>query len=194
MTDLRRNRNRKLLLLIVAVFFGSMLLAGALRFSGWQPPTTKNHGELLHPPVDLRARTLPLANGGEEAWNPGARTWRVLVAPPTDCTDACRNVARDLDIVWQLLGHRADKVEVLWLCAQPGCSAPSPLREDRSLRLLRPDPALRAMLPGVDAPSTPVPGVPMYVIDPNGFVILRYAPGADPGGLRSDLSKLLKLI
>lgn len=37
-------------------------------------------------------------------------------------------------------------------------------------------------------------GVPVYVIDPNGFVILRYAPGFDPAGLRADLVKLLKLM
>ena len=36
-------------------------------------------------------------------------------------------------------------------------------------------------------------GVPVYVIDPNGFVILRYAPGFDPAGLRTDVAKLLKL-
>jgi cytochrome oxidase Cu insertion factor (SCO1/SenC/PrrC family) len=33
----------------------------------------------------------------------------------------------------------------------------------------------------------------VYVVDPNGFVILRYAAGSDPGDLRSDLAKLLKL-
>jgi hypothetical protein len=31
-------------------------------------------------------------------------------------------------------------------------------------------------------------------MDPNGFVILRYPPGSDPGGLRSDLAKLLRLM
>ena len=34
----------------------------------------------------------------------------------------------------------------------------------------------------------------MYVIDPNGFVILRYPPGFDPAGLRADLARLLKLM
>ena len=189
-----RRRNRGVLLLIVAIFLGSMLVAGALRFSGWRPATTKNNGELLQPPVDLRDRTLSLADGGEYAWNPGARIWRIALLPPADCAQACSDAARDIDIVWQLMGRRADQVEVLWLCGQPGCSVPSPLREDRSLRVLRPDPGLRALFPGADAPAGNAPGVPMYVIDPNGFVILRYAPGADPGGLRADLSKLLKLI
>ena len=47
---------------------------------------------------------------------------------------------------------------------------------------------LRAALPrsGDAGPVT-------YVVDPNGFAILRYAPGQDPGDLRSDLSKLLRL-
>ena len=66
-----------------------------------------------------------------------------------------------------------------------------------NLRLLQPDAALRAKLPQVDALPTlrprSVAGVPVYVIDPNGFVILRYAAGSDPADLRADLAKLLKL-
>src|SRR5690606_33888645 len=50
MTEIeRRRRNRKMLLAIFALFFGSMLLAGLLRFSGWRPEGTKSHGELLEP-------------------------------------------------------------------------------------------------------------------------------------------------
>jgi hypothetical protein len=188
-------RNRLLLLAIFATFLGTMLVAGALRFAGWRPAGMKNHGELLQPPVDLRARVPGLADGGDYRWNPAARTWRIVLAPPPGCTEACAAVARDIDIVWKLMGRNADKVDVLWLCAEPGCSAPAPLRDDPALRLLRPDPALRAALPRVDAASGDrAQGVPVYVIDPNGFLILRYAPGADPAGLRADLAKLLKLI
>jgi hypothetical protein len=188
-------RNRMLLLVIFAIFFGSMLLAGVLRFSGWRPAGMKNNGELLQPPVDLRARIPKLADGGDYRWNPAARTWRIVLAPPAGCTDACTTLAQDIDIVWKLMGRNADQVDVLWLCAEPGCSAPAPLRDDPALRLLRPDPALRAALPRVDAASGDrAQGVPVYVIDPNGFLILRYPPGADPAGLRADLAKLLKLI
>ena len=41
-------------------------------------------------------------------------------------------------------------------------------------------------------PSHPA-GTPVYVVDPHGFVVLRYAPGFDPGGLRMDVARLLKL-
>ncbi|MGN6113138.1 MAG: hypothetical protein ACTHOC_09075, partial [Luteimonas sp.] len=157
--------------------------------SGWRPAGSKNPGALLPPRGDRRAGAPRLADGARYAWNPGARQWRVLAVPPAECGQACDAAARDLDLLWRSVGHNADQVDVLWLCADAACAVPAPLRDDRSLRVLAPDAALRAALPGGSAT-----GVPVYVVDPNGFVILRYAPGSDLMGVREDLSKLLKLI
>ncbi|MGV8961580.1 MAG: hypothetical protein ACOH1V_14555 [Stenotrophomonas sp.] len=179
-----RNRGRWVLLALFAMFFGSMLFAGALRFSGWQPAINRNHGQLLSPPVDLRALPPTLAAGQAYDWNPQARHWRILLAPRSDCAPACVTLSQDLGKVWQLFGHNADNVEILWLGTPPAAVAAMP-----ALRVLTPQPALREQLPGVDDPA----GIPVYVVDPNGFVILRYAPGFAPGGLRADLAKLLKL-
>lgn len=223
-------RNRTALLVIAAIFFGGMLVAGALRFSGWRPAVNRNRGELLQPPADLRAMTPRLADGSVYAWNPKARTWRIAVAPPADCTGECDKLAHDIDIVTRLMGQNADKVDVLWLCAREGCTPPAPLRDDPTVRVLSPDADLREALQVVDRRAAmqfpakesaarqdmtrqdgagqatsalgtaqldtpePTPVVPVYVIDPNGFLILRYPPGSDPGGLRSDLAKLLKLM
>ena len=183
-TPAQRNRNRALLLLIVAVFLGSALVAGALRMSGWRPAGMKNHGELLQPPGDLRAMVPTLIDGGRYEWHPEERTWRILVAPPAACGAPCTELSRELDLVWQLFGHRADHVHTLWLGELPPDAA-----RNASWRVLEADPALRAQLPRVDDPA----GTPVYVVDPNGFVILRYAPGSDPGHLRQDVSRLLKL-
>ena len=181
-----RNRNRALLLLIVVVFFGSALVAGALRFSGWRPAGMKNHGELLQPPGDLREVVPRLADGGDYAWNPVERTWRILVAPPADCTTACVTLSQDLDKVWRLFGHNADHVHILWL-GEP----PEGALRNRVWNVLEPMPELAAQLPRVEEGGPQ--GAPVYVVDPNGFVILRYAPGFDPGHLRTDLARLLKL-
>ena len=183
-------RGRLMLLGVAGLFLGSMLVAGLLRFSGWRPAGSNVHGELLEPPVDLRERAPVLLDGNERyAWNAPARTWRIVVAPPVECGAACDKLATDLDKVWRLMGRNADHVDILWACPDDACKVPSPLREDRTLRRLKPDAAWRAALPRVDEP-----GVPVYVLDPNGFLILRYPPGSDPGGLRADLAKLLKLI
>lgn len=193
-----RNRNRGMLIAIVVLFFGSMLVAGILRFSGWTPEGRKNHGVLLDPPADLRSVVPSLADGGEYQWNPDARTWRIAVAPPADCGAACGTLAEQLDTVWRLFGKDADRVHLLWVCGTAGCMPPDGAPRPRTLHLLQPDPRLLAALPPVEGATTgdhaTRGAVPVYVIDPNGFVILRYAPGFDPVGLRADMAKLLKLI
>lgn len=179
-----RTRNRRMLIAIAVLFLGSFLVAGLLRFSGWRPQGLRNKGELLQPYGDLRAVTPRLADGGSYEWNPAARLWRIAVAPPDGCGQPCVELAGELDMVWRLFGRNADQVHLLWI-GEP----PAQATGNASTRVLRDDPALRAGLPRVDDPA----GVPVYVIDPNGFVILRYAPGFDPADLRSDVARLLKL-
>lgn len=179
-----RNRNRIALLVVFALFFGGFLIAGALRFSGWRPDGMKNNGELLEPPADLRGLTPQLVEGGEYRWNPAERTWRIVVPATADCGAACGRLAADIELVRELFTKDADRVHLLWIGDYPADAPRTP-----ALRLLQDAPALREALPRSVDPA----GVPVYVVDPNGFVVLRYAPGFDPGHLRTDLSRLLKL-
>ena len=180
----QRGRNRLLLVAIFAIFFGALAFAGILRFSGWRPAGMKNHGELLQPPGDLRAVTPTLLTGGVYRWHPVERIWRIAVAQPADCGQPCVALAKQLGLVTQLFGADADRVHILWIG-----NSPDGFLKTQPARGLRDDPALRRGLPRVDDPA----GIPVYVIDPNGFVILRYAPGFDPSHLRQDMSRLLKL-
>lgn len=183
------NTPRRMLLVILAIFLVPMLLAGVLRFADIHPAATKQHGELLDPPADFREARLRLPGGGVYDWTPVERTWRVLVPAPATCGDECRRVAHDVDTVWQSLNKDSLRVDVLWWCAEDGCAWPADVHQPSTLRLLAPDAALRGRLPKLDAAA----GLPVYVVDPNGFVILRYEPGADLFGLRGDLNRLLKL-
>ncbi|HST43860.1 MAG TPA: hypothetical protein VLK29_01415 [Luteimonas sp.] len=185
----RQARNRITLLAIAVLFLGTFVVAGVLRFSGWRPAGTRNHGTLLAPPGDLRRVSLATVEGAVYPWAPIERRWRLLVAPAADCGVACVKLARDLDTVWQLSGRDADRVDILW--AGP---VPADAVRGVAFREVRVDPALRAGLPGLDdGASDGVAGPPVYVVDPNGFVILRYAAGFDPGHLRQDLGRLLRL-
>lgn len=189
-TPAQVRRNRLLLLAIFALFFGSLLLAGALRFSGWRPSGSKANGELLQPLGDLRAVTPQLTDGGIYHWNPADRIWRIAVVPPANCTTACVKLAHQIDTVWQLMGQSADHVQILWI-GEP----PQGVHRGGALRIVNPSPALRAGFPRIDPAVGENPrGIAVYVIDPNGFVMLRYAPGFDPAGLRTDLAKLTKLM
>lgn len=191
-TSRRARRNRGALIALLVLFFGSMLVAGLLRFSGWQPAGSKSHGTVLSPPLDLREQAPRLLQGGTYAWNPDARTWRILLVPPAGCADACARAADDFDKVWRLMGRNAERLDILWLCADAACTVPAPLGEDRSLRRLAPDPSLRTRLPGIGEGDAAA--VRAYLVDPNGFLMMRYPAGADVGGVRADIAKLLKLI
>lgn len=184
-TPAQVRRGRWILVGLFALFFGTVGAAGVLRFSGWQPPGSKVHGQMLSPALDARSIQPLLEDGSPYPWSPAARTWRIVVAAPADCDTRCARLAQDLDKVWRLFSHNADRVHILWLGPLPPQARAMP-----ALRLVGNDDGLRALLPAVVDPT----GVPVYVIDPNGFVILRYPPGTDPGWIRTDVSKLLKLI
>ncbi len=184
MDPARRNRNRIALIALFALFFGAFALAGILRFTGWRPAGLKNHGELLNPPADLRQVVPRLVDGGAYAWDPAQRRWRIVVAPPANCDQPCVTLSQQLDVVWQLFGRHAQKVDLLWV----GTPAAG-VKRGPEFRELHDDAALRTALPRSSDPT----GVPVYVVDPNGFVVLRYAPGFDPAHLRQDMSRLLKL-
>lgn len=186
-----RSRNRGMLVAIFALFFGGMLVAGLLRFSGWRPEGTKNKGEMLQPYGDLREYTPTLVSGEAYRWNDSPRTWRIMVAP-RQCdgarTGACRKLLRDVDKVWQLMGKDADRVHVLWVGVPPmGLVMPG------EVHVVRADAVLPAQLPHSGDQSIDQAGDAAWLLDPNGFLVLRYAPGFDPGDLRTDLARLLKV-
>jgi len=175
-----RTRSRLILLLIAMMFAAPFATALYLYYTGWQPQHTKNLGELLHPARDLRKVRFTRVDGSRFEWNHEDHTWRVLVAPPADCAAPCEELADKLRRIWVGLGNHADNVQVLWVGSAP--------REGfRSLMLLSADPSLAVQLPD----TARVDAIPVYVVDPSGYLILRYAPGFNPRDLRRDLTQLV---
>lgn len=195
--DKARSHNRGMLIAIFVLFFGGMLVAGLLRFSGWRPEGSKNNGEMLQPYGDLREYAPTLANGVAYRWVDEPRIWRIVVAP-RECDGArsgeCRELLHEIDTVWRLMGKDADRVHVLWVGASPAGTA-----MPREVHVVRVDAVLPAQLPrgkhaNNKANANRATGHDAaWLVDPNGFVVLRYAPGFDPGDLRTDLSRLLKV-
>jgi hypothetical protein len=156
-------RSRLTLLLIAAMFFGSFGIAAFLRFSGWTPGQGRNLGELLQPPRDFSSTHFQRADGKP--------------------TDACAKTLDALHRIWLIQGRKADHIDVLWFGALP---AGGP--RFRRLVAMQADAALDAALPEKAGAET----VPVYLIDPSGFLVMHYRAGFDPGDLKKDLGKLLK--
>lgn len=178
-----RRRNRIMLVALAAIFLLPFVAATLLHLSGWSPQETRNHGELLEPPVPLSDLELRQADGSIYQWAPQERRWQIAVLPPADCTTTCVELIAGLDKVWRLQGRRADRLQVLWFGEVPQDAVLF-----RNFIPMRPDPALAQRMPGLAASGAP----PVYLYDPAGFLVMRYAPGFDLADLRADIAQLLK--
>jgi hypothetical protein len=183
MTEPRKLRSRLVLLLVAAMFLGSFAVAATLFFGGWKPAQTRNIGEMLDPYPDLRDVARVHADGRPFDWEPLERRWHVIVAPPADCGAPCVQLLDALDRVRRSEGRHADRLRVLWVGDLP---AGAPAFE--GLVPLRANAALQARLPDVARADA----LPVYLADPNGWLVLRYPPGFEPAGLRKDLGRVLK--
>lgn len=179
----QKTRSRLTLLLIAVFFLGSFGIAAALFFGGWKPSQTRNIGEMLDPYPDLRDLDLRRADGQAWTWEPAKRHWHVIVAPPADCGAPCWQMLDALHRVWLSEGRHADKLEVLWFGELPSRAPNFP-----GLVPMQASAALQARLPDQARPDA----LPVYLADPNGYLVLRYAPGFNPSGLRKDLGRVLK--
>ncbi len=176
-------RSRLTLVLIAAMFLGSFVVAAVLRFSGWTPGHTRNYGQLLEPPIALGALALKRADGSPYAWAPEQDHWRLLAVPAPGCAQACVQALDFLHRTWLSQGRKADRLDVLWAGEFPA-NGPT----FRRLVRLQTDPALAAALPEAAGIDT----LPLYLVDPSGYVVVHYHPLPDPAGVRKDLGKLLK--
>lgn len=183
MTTPSKTRSRLTLLLVAMFFLGSFGVAAALFFGGWKPGHTRNFGQMLDPYPRLQDLALVRADGSAWQWRPVEREWHVIVAPPAGCGAPCAQMLAALHRVWYSEGRHAERLKVLWFGDLP---ADAPVFS--GLVAMRPDPALQARLPDVARADA----LPVYLADPNGYLVLRYAPGFDPSHLRKDLGRVLK--
>ncbi len=176
-------RSRLVLLLIVAMFFGSFGIAAWLRFTGWLPGHSRNLGQLLQPPILLSDLSLQRRDGGAFTWTPDRNDWHLVVTPAADCTTACAALFDRLYRLWLSEGRQASRLQVLWFGdLPPGASG------YRGLVLMQASPDLLARLPE-RAQAT---AIPADLVDAEGYVILHYRAGFDAADVRKDLSRLLK--
>ncbi len=163
------------MLLIAVLFLTPFIAAVMMRFGGWEPPRTRNFGELLAPPLSMAQVTAQQGDGTAWVWENTDRQWTLLLQLPRECATPCRDAAGQLQNVRQALGRHAEKLHMFEMVNDgplPGLSLqgelPLPLTEQP------------AALPQV------------WLVDPHGYLVMRYREGFDPSGMRRDLARLVR--
>jgi hypothetical protein len=185
-------RNRWQLVLIALLFLTPFAAAVLLRFGDWQPPRTRNHGELLAPPLPMHTIVATREDGSAWVFENVEREWSLLLRMPARCGAPCVETLEVLPRVREAQGRHAGKLHVFeWVAGSHGDAghgdaaaapphprfAPLTLAGDLPEPLLQPAPA--------ELPE-------LWLVDPHGYLVMHYPPEFDPSGLRKDLARLVR--
>jgi hypothetical protein len=179
-----RTRSRLVLLLVIGAFALPVILAAVLNRAGWMPGHSRNFGEIVHPPLNLRDVVLVHASDARTTLANEDSRWTLLVRVPDPCDAACWQRVALLGNVRTSLGRYAPLLQPVLLDREP----PPEVRPALAAFALA---SPQAPLPGrLSAPLTA--GPELWLVNPYGLVELRYAPGYVPPELRKDLGKLVR--
>lgn len=159
---------RTMLLLLAAVFALPFVIGSGLFWSGWRPAGLRNHGELIQPPHALPA---------SEALH---GKWLLIVPTHNGCTQSCQDTLQRLQQAHAALGKDQGRVQRVAVGAAPvqtaqGLMIISPAADELAWRR-----ALDDFAPAV------------FVSDPFGNVMMRYAEPIDARSVLRDMERLLK--
>lgn len=194
---LRRRKGRRTLALIAGLLALPFVVATLLWRSGWQPARQANHGELLAR-TDQPASVLHEADlqkipgyatlGTSSSAAPMLGHWLLALAVPAECTAEC---LEQLDLARRVQVSLNKEMKRL----QRGLIGPQ-LNEAAALAAIRarwPDLMIaRPAAPAWSALLSPDGAPHLFLIDPQGRLVLRYPAPPDAKGVRRDLERLLK--
>lgn len=180
-------KGRFQLLLIASVFFGPLILAAWLYFSGagLKPAGRTNHGELLLPLASI-PDTLPESAIHEHLGG----SWLLIYSNSGLCEEACEYALYTLRQSRVMLGKDMDRLVRVFL---HGDSAPDRVflaDEHAGLITLR-DSGFSDLLKNKKPAESSAGGY--YLVDPLGNLVMYFQPDIDPGDMVEDIKHLLEL-
>ena len=156
-------------LVLVMAIFAAPVIASYLAYFFAHPRPTAQHGELLLPPGE-RARGR----------------WVLVAMDSAACDKPCQEKLIAMRQVRLALGRNASRVERVFV-----------VEDGRAT-----DPKEMAAFPGMDVVVAPAGAAlspkargddaHVYLVDPNGNVMMRWRAADDPKGMLKDLERLLR--
>lgn len=185
-----RRRNRAMLLGTFLLFFLPVVVAWLLNVyvPGWLPFGTTNHGTLVQPVRPVTGAGLRTPDG--RALDAGYLTgrWTLVHVPGGPCAAACLAALARHRQVQLALGDDMGRVQLL-LVLRP--DAPIPSRDvPEGVTLAIADPA---WLEPFGEPAAAPGAADLYLVDPQRYLMMRYAGDVAQRDLLSDIERLLKI-
>ncbi len=189
-TPQQRRRGRWKLLAVLAVC-ASPLLASYFTYYVIKPTSRSNYGTLIdpraHPVPPMATKTLaqePLTLESLKG------KWVMLKVGGSDCAKDCQDQLFTMRQLRTMQGKERERIERVWLITDEAPLETMLLRVNDGTRMLRaPAGTVAKWLPveqGGDASAH------IWLIDPQGNLMMRFPKNPDPARMKKDISKLLK--
>jgi hypothetical protein len=182
----RRLDRRVILFLIAAVAVLPLAAAYGFYFF-WRPSSFTNYGELVAPTA-IGDAVVPQSDGTSFDFARLRGKWVLLMVDSGACDAFCQGKLYRMRQVRLTQGQNMERIERAWLIDDDTAPASRLVVDYAGTHQIRmKDSAVLRRLPPDSGPRAHI-----YVVDPLGNVILRYAGDADATGMKKDLTRLLK--
>ena len=173
------------MLSVLAICAAPFVLA-TLAFYFWQPAGRTNTGEILLP--KLLAITATTSDGKAFDVQQFGGKWALAVVDTPVCGEACQQKLFAIRQLRTAQGRDQDRIERLWLLSAAGSPATGlePLTAGVTIAHAATADAVATMF-GSNADQN------IYLIDPQGHLMMRFPARAEPKLILKDLRKLLSV-
>ncbi|MGH8711926.1 MAG: SCO family protein [Burkholderiales bacterium] len=176
-------------LLLILLLCAVPVVAAYIAFYFWQPRQgTINYGELL-PPRPLPDAAMQLVDGRAFRMSELRGKWVLLQVDSAACSQSCQQKLYYLRQVRLTQGKEMQRIERAWIIDDNGTPQQDLMKEYAGTWLIQgAGSALLAALPAEDSAKDHV-----YVVDPQGNLMLRFPRNPDPQKMVKDITRLLKV-
>ena len=180
-------RKTRTTLWLIAMVAATPLIAAYLLYFFWRPNAFVNHGELV-PNASIADAVVQQPDGTRFDFSRFKGKWLFLMVDSGACDAYCEGKLYRMRQVRLTQGQNMERIERAWLIDDdrtPRARLIADYDGTYSIRLQ--DRALLERLPAHASRRAHI-----YLIDPLGNVVLRYAGDADASGMKKDVTRLLR--
>jgi len=183
--------NKKTILLVFAMFGLPVVLATLMhsQWFDWRPAETRNHGTLIRPVIEWRAREVVDVSGQPVGREQLLNRWFLVFHTPEVCDEECLDTLYWLRQIRLSQDRHVPDIGLL-LIHEPQMTASlvSEVQDLSDAFIIVDDNNAKTL--GQLFPSTAQTGT-RYILDPMANIIMSYENDQSPNEIRKDLGRLL---
>lgn len=178
--------NKKSRMTLIALIAVCVLPVAASYFAFyvWKPDARMNYGTLVSPTLLPEAPLMNLA-GEPVAREQLTGKWTYLVVAPSACNDACQEALYLTRQIRTAQAKEMDRVHRIWLVTDSGMPDGKLLSAHEGMGVLVANDAWRERFAFDGLPR-------VWLVDPQGYVMMRYPDSLEAKRMIKDLGRLLK--